>query len=208
MAIVAMPAAFGSTSFASEFSMGVQRNDMEERSDVTGVRAGRMLGPPQWTYHLRAPQRMTPAQAAVWKSMLLGLDGLTNYLSAWNLVETAPRGTMRGTMTCGALSAGATSATITASGQGTNTLLAGDWLQIGTGLTGQLVMVTADAAASVGVITVSFKHPMRIAQNAGTAVTWDKSLGHYKLMSPTPNWTYDPGTLAQGGFELDFLEQW
>lgn len=208
MAIVNLPAAFGTTAWAGEFFMGVQRNDLEERSDPTGIRSARVLGPPQWTYHLRSPKQMTAAQAAVWKALVLGLDGLNNHLAAWNLVETAPRGTMRGTMTAGALSAGATSATITAAGQGTNTLLAGDWLQIGSGLTGQLVMVTADAVASGGVITVSFKHPMRYAQSGGVAVTWDKALGHYKLMSQSPNWSYEAGTLAQGGFELDFLEQW
>lgn len=188
--------------------MGVQRNDLEERSFPTGARTGRILGPAQWTYHIRSPRRMTPAQAALWKTMLLGLDGINNYLAAFNLFEQAPRGTMRGTMTTAALSAGATQATITASGQGTNTLFAGDWLQIGTGLTGQLVMVTQDAVASGGVITVNFKHPMRFAQTNGTAVTWDKALGHYKMMTPAPQWAYDAGTLTIGGFDLDFLEQW
>lgn len=197
---------------AAEFSMGIQRNDMEERSDVTGVRAGRVLGPPQWTYHIVAPRLMSLAQAALWKTMLLGLDGLNNYLAAFNLVETAPRGTMRGTMTLsGAHSAGATSATITAgAGQASTTLLAGDWLQIGTGLTGQLVMVTGDATANgSGVITVNFKHPLRNAQSGGASVNWDRALGHYRLLTPMPTWQYPAGVMAaQGGFALDFVEQW
>jgi hypothetical protein len=210
MAIITL----SSSLIAEGFAMGVVRNDLEERSDVTGVRAGRALGLPQWRWHIRAPKRMTAAQAAIWKTMLLGLDGLTNHLAAWNLVELAPRGTMRGTMALSAqANAGATSCTIgtggPGGGQATKTLLAGDWLQIGSALTGQLVMVTADATADAnGVISVNFKHPLRYTQASSTSVTWDKALGHYKLMTPDPGWAYDNETLTQGGFDLDFLEQW
>lgn len=90
------------------------------------------------------------------------------------------------------------------------TLLAGDWLQIGSGLgTSQLVKAVADAAAAEsGAMTVTFEPPLRKAHLAAVAVTWDKPVAYYKQTS-VPQWGYRPAMrYKQGGFALDLLESW
>lgn len=196
---------------AAAFAMGIRRNDFEERSDPTGIRANR-IGLPQWKLHMVSAKRMTAVQFAIWQQMILKLDGETNYLAAFDIFNTAPRGTMRGTLTLsGAVSAGATTCNVTGgAGQAAKTLLVGDWLTIGAGLTCQLVKVTDDATADgAGLITgLNFRHPLRYAQSGGAAVTWDHAFGHFKCITEDLDWAYDPGTLAQGSIALDFLEQW
>jgi hypothetical protein len=118
---------------------------------------------------------------------------------------------MRGTLTVsGTPAAGATSATITGgAGQAGTTLKANDWIQFGTGLTSQLVNITADATANgSGVITVTFEPPLRIALTNGSAVAWDRPVAHYKMVNKEVMFDYDPGYLTKGGVALDLLEQW
>ena len=88
------------------------------------------------------------------------------------------------------------------------TLLAGDWLQLGSGLgTSQLVKVVADAQAGTNSrMTVQVEPPLRIQFASTTAVTWDRPLAYYKQIG-APQWSYRPGMVAkQGGFALDLLE--
>jgi hypothetical protein len=95
----------------------------------------------------------------------------------------------------------------TASAYAPPTLLAGDWLQIGTGVgTSQLVKVTADAVAAIdGTMTVSFEPPLRTAFASSTAVTWDKPVAYYKQTS-SPQWGYR--ARMSTGYALDLLESW
>ena len=84
------------------------------------------------------------------------------------------------------------------------TLLAGDWLQIGTGLgTSQLVKVMSSAfEAPDGTMAVAIEPPLRTAFAGGAPVTWDKPVAYYKQTS-APQWSYRPGRLyKQGGFTL------
>ena len=186
---------------------GVKRFDVNELSGESGVSADRALGPPRWTLSLSSPDNIADSDMDVWRAMLVQLRGRVNHLSIWDYARPAPRGTMRGTMTLsGSHSIGATTITVFASGQGSATLKAGDWLQIGSGLTGQLVMVMADATASTGTITLTCEHPLRAAYSNGTSVTWDKALGHYKAMS-APSWTRENG-LLESGATIDLIEQW
>lgn len=90
------------------------------------------------------------------------------------------------------------------------TLLAGDWLQIGTGVgTSQLVKAVADATAAIdGTMTVTFEPPLRIAFSGGAAVACEKPVGYFKQTS-APGWSYRIGrSRKQGGFALDLLESW
>ena len=97
--------------------------------------------------------------------------------------------------------------TITASGQGSKTLLAGDYLGIGAGTTQQVVMVTADAAANAsGVITVSFEPPLRNALTAGAAVAWDRPKALFRRADSRSAWEYEPGTVK--GMSLSLVEDW
>ena len=195
----------------SQFRIGPRRFDYDEVSDSTGSIASRGIGQPRWTLGVSSPDKMGDAQAALWLQMIMKLRGRVNHLAIYDYVRTAPRGTMRGTLTLNsAISIGATSAIITGGvGQAGTTLKVGDWLQFGTGLGSQFVFVTDDATANgSGVITVNFEHPARVAFSGGAAVTWDKPLCYFKMESTLPSWAYDAGYLTTSGIDLDLLEQW
>ena len=90
------------------------------------------------------------------------------------------------------------------------TLLAGDWLQLGSGLgTSQLVKVVADVQASNNSrMTVTIEPPLRIQYASNTAVTWDRPTTYFKQLG-SPQWSYRPGRRQkQSGFALDLLESW
>ena len=208
MSVIALPTGL----MIGAFSMGQKRFDLTEVSDSGGSTAARLLGPPRWVAGLSSPQGgIDLAAASLWEALVLQLRGQVNHLALYDLVRVAPRGTCRGTMTLNALAAqGATSIVIAVTGQNGLKLLTGDWLQIGSGTGGQLVKVMADATANAATITVTIEPPIRPAAGfaGGTAVTWDKALGHYKMVSEAPTWTYDAGNLAVSGFAIDLLEQW
>ena len=208
MSIITMPASL----LVGRMVYGVQRFDHHEMSPESGDSSDRLLGVPRWLLTIEAPDDIDAATMDVWRTMLVKLRGRVNHLAAWDVHRIAPRGTMRGTLTTsGTLAQGATSMTITGgAGQASTTLKGGDWLQIGSGLTGQLVMVTDDATANgSGVITVNFEHPIRLAAGYanGTPVTWDKALGHYKMTSTSVQWVRAGGPL-EGGAGLSLMEQW
>lgn len=207
MAIIIMPANLAVAK--SGQVIGQRRYDLATDSDATGASQVRLFGPPRWTMTLQAPQAVTVAEAQVWLAMLMLLRGRVNHLAAWDVNRAAPLGTLRGTLTLSATAAaGATTASITGgAGQAGTTLKVGDWLQIGTGLTSQLVMSTADATANgSGVISATFEPPLRRQYNSGTAVAWDKPVAHYKATSDSTEWRAY-GNRAVQDLTLDLLEQ-
>lgn len=183
---------------------GQARYDMVESSDATGAENARLFGPPRWRASLLSPSAMRANRAAQWEALVLRLRGSINRLAVHDPVRPVPLGSMRGSPVLAATAAaGADTASITATG----TLLAGDWLQFGTGLgSSQLVKVMEDATASAGAIAVQFEPPLRKAYAAGTVVTWDKPLAYYRAIGNAPSWTYSKNGLASGGFALDLLE--
>lgn len=206
MAIITMSTAL----LCASVDRGVRRYDLHELSAATGESADRVMAPPRWLLSMRSPARMSAADMDVWRVMLVGLSGRINHLAAWDLNRPAPRGTMRGTMTIsGAVAIGATSCSVSAGvGQAGTTLKAGDWLQVGSGLTSQLIMVMADATANgSGVISLTFQHPCRTGWSNGAAVTWDKALGHYKRIDESAKWTAEAAFL-EGSASIDMMEQW
>lgn len=191
---------------------GQQRHDLGYPNDVTGARQDRLLGPPRWTLSVVQPAELDQVTAGQWQALTARLRGRVNHLLAWDFGKPAPLGTMRGTMTLSAqANAGATQLQITAGvGQALKTLLAGDKLQVGTGLgTSQLVMVTVDAAANgSGVITVNIEPPLRLTFATATAVVWDKPSAHFKARETSNAWAYTEGSLSVTGLAFDFLEAW
>lgn len=194
----------------AECSIGQARYDLAEMSDATGHSAARLLGPPRWRMSVRSHGALTFAQAAQWESMLLQLRGGVNHLAMADPVRRVPRGTMRGTLTLnGSHSAGAVALSVTGGvGQAGTTLLASDWLQLGSGLgTSQLVKVMADATANgSGVIALTVEPPLRTAFAGGASVTWSQPLAYYKQTSQ-PTWSYAPARMS-GGYAADLLESW
>jgi hypothetical protein len=214
-------------------SIGQARYDMVEQSETTGTQSVRTLGPPRWSMSLRSRPVQSFTDAKAWETMVWSLRGRVNHLAAYDPGRPVPQGTYLGAMQLdAAIAAGATSMTI--NGGTVGTLIAGDWLQIGTGLgTSQLVKVMADATSVpsgssafswtnagafswtnggaftwnvTGIITVTFEPPARQAFGYGTAVTWDHPVAYYKAQAANNQMSYTPGFVGAGEYSLDLLE--
>jgi hypothetical protein len=152
---------------------------------------------------------MNDQQASEWKATAMLLDGQVNQFELWDKMRPAPIGTMRGTLTLSSSAAqGASSLVITGgAGQASTTLKQGDLLGLGSGLTQQVVMVTADATANgSGVITASVKPSLRNAFTGGAIVTWDKPKALFRRTSSGVSWDYS--AMIVSGFGMSFIEDW
>lgn len=170
---------------------------------------------------------MIESEAGPWMAFLMRIAGGTNQVAVWNKARPVPRGTMRGSMVLSAAAAaGAT--TLKISG-GTDqigaTLVEGDFLGIGDGLTQQVVMTVGDAESDSetrslsldfttqtygvgypGEITVSIQPPLRNAFAAGTVVTWNMPKALFRVQSDVLGWDYE--NVIASGFSLELLEDW
>lgn len=72
------------------------------------------------------------------------------------------------------------------------------------GLGGQLLMVTSDAVASGGSITVGVTPPLRAARSIGAAVTWDKPTALFLLAAPETRATWQ--AKVSPGISVDLVE--
>lgn len=180
-----------------------QRNDLSYTSPF-GSQAVE-VSPPAWLVTLQA-SGMLESSAGEWQALLMKLRGQTKQLALWNLGRPAPRGTMRGTMTLNAAAAqGAVALSIIAATEATKTLKAGDFLGLGTGVTQQVVMVTADATTNgSGVIAVDIEPPLRNAHLIAAAVTWDKPKALFRRRQSQAGWEYINQAVA--GVSLDLIE--
>lgn len=165
------------------------------------------ISPPVWEA-LLTPLRFGRDSYADWEALLLQLKGKQNQLALWHLDRPAPRGTMRGTMLfSGAHAQGADVLSISAAGQGGKTLLAGDMLGFGSGLTQQVVKVLSPATADVnGLISVTVESPLRNAFANAAAVTWDKPKALFKRKDSRTSMTHARGGVD--GTALDLVENW
>ena len=162
---------------------------------------------PRWALTLEAPP-MLEQESGDWQALLMNLRGQTRQLALWNTGRSAPRGTMRGTMTLNiAAEQGDTTLSIIAGTEAAKTLKSGDWLGLGTGTTQQVVMVTADATANgSGVISVTVEPPLRNGHLIAAAVTWDKPKALFRRKQSAASWDYK--NVSVSGFSLDLIEDW
>lgn len=205
MSILSLPAGLK----VERQSIGVRRSDANFFSAYTGAVQSRVLGPQRWAISLVAPRWLTRAESAVWVGLILRLRGQANQLAVGDLKNTTPAGTMRGTMTLdGAHSIGATTINIAAgAGQASTTLLTGDWLQIDTGASRELVRLVADATADgSGDIACTVEPPLRLAHSGGASVTWDTPTGLFRMATPAVDWSVEQA--LETGYVLDLIESW
>lgn len=206
MSVILLPA---SLRIAADMTIEQRRFDMLESSDATGDTAVRLQAPPRWALSFTGADAMSLPAADEWRALLLQLRGAVNVLAAWDIARPVPRGTARGAMQlAAAAAAGATALPISGATPAAGTLLRGDWLQIGTGHgSSQLVSVVADVQLSGGAGVVTVEAPLRKAYAAGTVVTWDKPLCHYRRTAGAvgASWQYRTRRLV-GGFSFDGLE--
>lgn len=190
----------------TRMSWGQRRFDNTSRS-LFGAQAIE-AGAPLWTAEFDI-MPLIESQAGLWKATLLKLRGQTNRMELWDVRRPAPLGTMRGGMVLAdAVAQGDETATITAgSGQAGKTLLAGDMLQLGTGETQQVIMLTDNATADVnGEIVITFQAPVRNAFAAGEAVIWDRPKALFRRTDPDSQWNYEPRVAR--GFAMTLIEDW
>jgi hypothetical protein len=167
------------------------------------------IGVPIWEVELTVrPQYHAASIESI--AFLESLNGYVHQLELWNLVQPAPRGTMRGTMTLNADAAqGATSIQVTAGvGQASTTVLKGDLFGLGSGLTQQVVRASADATANgSGVITIPIAGtPTRNAFVSGAAVTWDKPKALFRQKSLSEGIQFLP--MVGEAWTLSLREDW
>lgn len=189
-----------------EMTWGSRRNDSEFRS-IFGAQAQEVAAP-LWEVTLMSP--IAPEDiSGGWKALLMQLRGRVNQIAMWDMARPAPRGTMRGTMLLDtAALQGATSIDISTDvSQAAKTLVQGDLIGIGSGITQQVVMVVANAVADVsGNITVLIEPPLRNAFASISPVTWDKPKALFRRNDSKSMWKYT-GHMAEG-FSLDLIEDW
>ncbi len=180
---------------------GQQRNDIEFRSPF-GAQALEVASP-LWVSSITAGLK----RPGLWHALILQLRGKTHQLALWDMGRPLPLGTMRGVMTAAASVVGATTLTITATGEAGKTLAAGDRLGVGTGITQQVVMVLADAVANgSGVIVVATEPPLRNAFGAGSTITWNRPCALFRRQDSRSQWDIEPGVVR--GMMLDLIEDW
>lgn len=200
MSIIQFPANL----FTGTQSWSQVRNDAEFRS-IFGAQA-QEVSAPLWATSITAS--MDPSQVGAWQALLLQMRGRANQVALWNKGREQPLGTMRGAMVLAAAAQGATTLTITAAGQAGKTLLAGDFLGVGAGLTQQVVMVVADAIANGGgAINVTTEPALRNSFATGAVVTWYRPCALFRRKDSTAQWDYEPGNVVKG-MMLDLLEDW
>lgn len=181
-----------------------------KRSQVVSVSPfgaqGIEAGTPQWTCSMTGVPEYT-RDAIVLETFLESLAGYRNQVAVYNRAHPVPSGTMRGTMVLSTdADDGDVSLSISAgSGQAGRTLLAGDLIGIGSGLTQQVIRLGADATANgSGVIVVSLNQPLIGDFAAGATVRWDRPEALFRQVQDNLGIEYTPG-IGQP-WALDLIE--
>lgn len=190
---------FGTRDFGLEFS------NADSGASQTAIN-----GPPRMTCSLVSNDAMDRSEAAVWRALVLSLKGRVNQLAVYDILNAAPRGTLRGSLTlAAAAAAGADSLRISAGAtQAGRTLLAGDWIGVNqSGTNRQLLHVQGDATAdAMGLIVVSVAPNLRVEAALGSTVVWDRPSCLMRRATQDNNWSSNGAT--QGSFSLDLVEEW
>lgn len=189
---------------------GHQNFDLEFSGGDSGSSQVAVNGPPRWTCSLVSNELLDLDQAAAWRALVLSMKGRVNFLAVSDLLNSQPRGTLRGNLTAAvATAAGAGTVQILAgTGQVGRTLRLGDWIGVNQGSSNrQLLHVQQDAVVTAnGMITVSFEPVLRVAVSAGSAVVWDRPTCLMRRNEQSGSWASEGA--VQGGFSLELMEHW
>lgn len=203
MAIISMrDAAYAAQPmFAGDGSgFGQIHYEVRSMSPQAGGFQSRATGLPRHTFKLALPSKMNQFDAGRWRALLMSLRGGVNHLHAYDPAHQFPAGTARGDRQIGGTTKGITYTYV----NGTGTLLAGDWMQIGTGLgSSQLVMVTADATLPA---FVNFSPPAFFSIPSNALCRLDRPCTHFKAISKVPDFGGVAGTTNIYGVSVDFVE--
>jgi hypothetical protein len=85
------------------------------------------------------------------------------------------------------------------------TLLKGDYIGFGSGVTQQVCMVVADSVStSQGYMPVNIQPPLRNAFTQGSAITWDKPKVLFRQQESNNSWDYN--SIMSSGYKMSLLE--
>lgn len=199
MAVIQFPIALT----ASKQTWGQHRQDMEFRS-IFGSQSV-AVSPPLWVTSFEATENLA-AYSGAWESLLLQLRGKENQLAMYNIGRSRPVGNMRGTMTFGtACTQGSSTFVINSPGQTNKTLLAGDYIGFGNGLTQQVVMLVSNATSDTnGNITVVVEPPLNNAFSIGSGITWDHPCALFRRVGSDSSWEYS--NILINGINISLIE--
>lgn len=158
----------------------VAQNQAAEVSILSGYTQVLSRVGAKWAFDVDLPE-CTPDELAQLEAYFTRLNGMEHWTSFFDWMRPVPRGTINlsGVTNSGSIAQFATTATLAGCGAGA-TLLAGDWLKLGT----QLVMNVVDATANgSGVMSIEFRHMMRAAVTTGQSVVLDHPTSNYILES-------------------------
>lgn len=203
MAIISFRDATLSTGLLAGRSSGIGLTSYEFRgaSPLTGSSQSMAMGPPRYNLKLVLPD-MTPARAGQWRALLMRLRGGVNVLESYDPARHFAVGGARGDRTLGAAAGiGAVSVSVTGGGA----LVAGDWLQIGTGLgSSQLVMCVADVTLPAA---VQVEPPLYRAFPAGALVRIDRASTYFRAAGRIAEFIGEGGSDGRvQGLTVDFVE--
>lgn len=203
MAIISMrDAAYAPLPLFAGDGSGFGQINYEVRSIAvqTGGVQTRATGLPRYTFKLALPSQMTQERAGRWRALLMSLRGGVNHLEAYDPAHQFPTGTARLDAQIGGTVKGA----VHLYSSGSGTLLAGDWMQIGSTIgASQLVMVTADAVLPG---FVSFTPPAFFDFPANARLRVSRPCTFFKAMGRIPDFGGAAGTTNIYGVSVDFLE--
>lgn len=195
MSLIALPAAFKPRSCTLRLAV----NQRVSAAPFGGSEQAIDLLNDRWVMACELAPRAQGEGAAI-EAFIGAMRGQTNTTSVYHFARPAPQGTVRGTLTLNAAAAqGSSSIVVAGCSPANGTLLAGDML----GVSGLLLMVAADCAAALGVITVPITNALRKALTVGAPVTWDKPSMTARILA-TSNVGYEPG--LANGVSFDFGE--
>jgi len=145
-----------------------------------------------WSAEVQLPP-MKRADAEAWLGFILSLNGAEGTFLMGDPVNTTPRGTATGTpVVKGASQTGNTLTTDGWSNSITGIMKAGDWFQLGTGLTSTLHKMRQDANSDgVGEAVLEFWPAMRTAPADNAALTISSPRGLWRLADNQQSWDLD-----------------
>jgi hypothetical protein len=163
------------------------------------------ISPPLWVTSFEATENLA-AYSGAWESLLLQLRGKENQLAMYNIGRSRPVGNMRGVMTFAtACVQGTSTFTINSPGQAGKTLVAGDYIGFGNGLTQQVVLITANATSNAsGNIVVTVEPPLNNAFAIGSAITWDHPCALFRRTGSDSSWEYS--NIVINGMNISLVE--
>jgi hypothetical protein len=139
---------------------------------------------------------MNPSELAEIEAFITRLSGQEHWVTMFDWIRPVPRGTINlGGVTMSSTAAQFATSAILAGCGNTKTLLAGDWLKLGS----QLVMNVTDATSNAGgVMTIEFRHMLRAQVSAGASVVLDHPTSNYIAMDPKMEFARQAGYAQPG----------